>query len=62
VAWLPFGLPPNFNTPFQFTTPSEGIKVMGVLLNTITFTSPFIKEVLQKDVQHVDLFPRMGDV
>jgi len=27
VAWSPFGLPPDFNTPLQFNTPSKGIKV-----------------------------------
>jgi hypothetical protein len=35
---------------------------LGVPLGTITFTSSFIKEALQQDVQHVDLFLRMGDV
>ncbi len=29
VAWSPFGLPPNFNTPSQVSTPSQGIKVLG---------------------------------
>jgi hypothetical protein len=62
VAWSSSGLPPNFNTQSQFTTPFEGIKILGVPLGTITFTSSFIKEALQQDVQHVDLFLRMGDV
>jgi len=62
IAWSPFGLPPNFNTPSQFTTPSKGIKILGVLLSIVIFTSSFIKETLQEDVQHVDLLPRMGDV
>ncbi len=62
VTWSPSGLPPDFNTPSQFTTPSKGIRVLGVLLNTIIFTSSFIKKTLQRDVQHVDLLPRMGDV
>jgi hypothetical protein len=44
VAWSPFGLPPNFNTP------SKGIKISGVLLGNSTFTSSFIKDVLLKDV------------
>jgi hypothetical protein len=39
-------LPLNFNTPSQFTTPSEGIGVLGILLGTVIFTSSFIKEAL----------------
>jgi hypothetical protein len=31
-------------------------------LDTSCFPSSFIKDVLLKDVQHVDLFPKMGDV
>ncbi len=62
VAWSPSGLTPNFNTPSQFTTPTKGIKVLGVPLGTITFTSSFIKKTLQKYARHVDLLLRMGDV
>jgi hypothetical protein len=35
---------------------------VGVSLGIVTFTSSFIKKVLQEDAQHVDLFPRMDDV
>jgi hypothetical protein len=35
---------------------------LKVLLGTLTFTSSFIKYALLDVVQHVDLFPRMGDV
>jgi hypothetical protein len=62
IAWSLSNLPLDFNTPSQFTTPFEGIKILGVLLSIITFTSSFIKETLQKDARHVDLFPKMGDV
>jgi hypothetical protein len=55
-------LPLDFNTPSQFTTPSEGSKVLGVPVGTLTFTSSFIKDALQEDVQHVDLLSIMGDV
>ncbi len=61
-AQSPSSMPPNFNTPSQFTTPFEWIKVVGVSLGIVTFTSSFIKKVLQEDAQHVDLFPRMDDV
>jgi len=56
VAWSPFGLFPDFNTPSQFYTPSKGIKILRVPLGTSSFTSSFIKDVLLKDVRHVDLF------
>jgi hypothetical protein len=55
-------MPPNFNTPSQFITPFERIKVLGVLLGTLIFKSSFIKDALLKDVQYVDLILRMGDV
>ncbi len=46
ITWLPLGLPPNFNTPFQCTTPYEGIRVLGVPLGTLTFTSSFSTDAL----------------
>jgi hypothetical protein len=50
VAWSPFGLPLDFNTPSQFTNPSEGIRILGVPLDTLIFTSSFIKNIMIKDV------------
>jgi len=38
------------------------IRVLGVPLGTSLFISSFIKNVVLKDVRHVNLFPRMGDV
>jgi hypothetical protein len=46
VAWSPSGLPPYFNTSFQFTTPFERIRILGVLLGTLTITSSFVKDAL----------------
>jgi hypothetical protein len=60
--WSPFSLPPNFNTPSQFTTPLKGIQDLGVLLDISSFTSSFIKDALLEVVRHVDFFSRMGDV
>jgi len=40
----------------------EGIRVLGVPLGTLIFTSSFIKDALLEDARHVDLFPRMDDV
>ncbi len=51
VAWSLSSLPPDFNTPSWFTTPFEGIRVLGVPLGTFIFTSSFIKNVLQKDAR-----------
>ncbi len=63
VTWSHFGSSPNyFNTPSHFTTPSKGIKVFGVPFGISSFTSSFIKYAMLKDVRHVNLFPRMGDV
>jgi len=56
VVWSPFNLPLDFNTP------SKGIRVLGVPLGTLTFTSSFIKDALQEDAWHVDLLFKMGDV
>jgi hypothetical protein len=52
----------DLNTPSQFTTPLEGIRILGVPLGITSFTSTFIKNVMLEDVRHVNLFPRMGDV
>jgi len=61
ATWPPSSLPPNFDTSSLFNTMLEGIKVLGVPLGTSSFTLSFIKDVLLKDVQHVDLFLKMGD-
>jgi hypothetical protein len=50
VMWSPSSLSLNFNTPSQFTTPSKGIRILGVLFNTSLFTSSFIKDALLDDV------------
>jgi hypothetical protein len=62
VTWAPLVLSPNFDTLSQFNTPLEGIKVLGVPLGTSSFKSSLIKNTLLKDVRHVDLLPRLGDV
>jgi hypothetical protein len=57
-----FWLATEFQHPILVTTPSKGVRVLGVPLDILTFTSSFIKDALLKNVQHVDLFFRMGDV
>jgi hypothetical protein len=48
--------------PSQFNTPLKGIKVFGVPFSTSSFKSSFTKYTLLENVQHVDLFPKLGDV
>jgi hypothetical protein len=62
VTWSPSNLLFYFNTPSQFTTPSEGIRVLEVPLGTPSFTSSVIKYALLKYVQYMDLLLKMGDV
>jgi hypothetical protein len=62
IAWSLFCLLPNFITPSKFSTPLQGIIILGIQLGISSFTSSFIKNALLKDVQHIDLFLRMGDV
>ncbi len=62
VTWSPFSLPPNFNTPSQFTIPPKRIRVLGVPLGTSSFTSSFIKDPMLEDVRHVNLLLAMSDV
>ncbi len=37
VTWSFYGLPLNFNTPSQFTTPLKGIRTLGFPLGTSSF-------------------------
>ncbi len=62
VTWSPSYLPPYFNIPSQFTTPLNWIIVLRVPLGISSFTSSFIKDAMSKNVWHVDMFRRMGDV
>ncbi len=39
-----------------------GIRVLGVPLDSFSFTSSFFQDVLDDDVQHIDAFLRLGDV
>jgi hypothetical protein len=55
-------MPPSFNIPYGFYTPSKGIKIFGVPFDTSSFTSSLLKDFLLKDVQNVNLFSTMGDI
>jgi len=60
VVWFPSRLPLRFLPPSSFYTPIKGIRVLGVLLGSISFTSYFLRDVLDYDVQHIDVFQRLG--
>jgi hypothetical protein len=57
-----FWLDTELQHPIPVTTPSKGFRVLGVPFGTLIYTSSFIKDAMLKNVQHVDLFFRMGDV
>jgi hypothetical protein len=42
VVWSPSRLPLRFSLPSSFYILTKGIKVLGVLLGSISFTSSFI--------------------
>ncbi len=46
----------------NFCTPIEGIRILGVPLESFSFTSFFFQDVLDDDVQHINAFLRLGDV
>jgi hypothetical protein len=62
VLHVPLGLQLDFDTSSKFNIPLKGIKVLEVPLDTSSFTSSFVNDALLKNIWHVDLFPRMGDV
>ncbi len=45
----------------KYLFPARGIKVLGVLLGSLSFIFLF-HDVLDDDVQHIDALPRLGDV
>jgi hypothetical protein len=36
--------------------------ILGVLLGLFSFTSFFLHDILDDDVQHINVFPKSGDV
>jgi hypothetical protein len=59
---LGLGLPLSFSPPLGFYTLVEGIKVLGVSLGSLSFTSFFLKEALDDDIQHIDALHESGDL
>jgi hypothetical protein len=56
------GLLLGFFLQLGFYTPIEGIRVLGVLLESLYFTSSLSKDALDDEVQHINAFPSLGDV
>ncbi len=52
----------NFFASIKFLYPYWGIKVLGVPLGSLSFTSFFLQEALDNDVQHMDALPKLEDV
>jgi hypothetical protein len=61
VVWSPLGFPLGLFPPLGFYTLARGIRVLNVLLGFFSFIS-FLQEVLDDDVKHIYVFPRLGDV
>ncbi len=62
VAWSILGLLSGFSFLLSLCTLIRGIMVLGVLLGLFSFTSFFLHDILDNDVQHMNAFPKLGDV
>jgi len=62
ATWFSSRLPLEFSLPLGLCTLVEGIRVLGVLLRSLSFISSFLQEALDDDFQHIDVFPKLGDV
>jgi hypothetical protein len=62
MAWLPFGLPPNFLPLTNFCCHFNGIKVLGVPFGYMFFTSSFLQDTLEENVCHIDMISTLRDV
>jgi hypothetical protein len=59
ITWSFFVMPLHFNTPSQFTTPYEGIRLLRVLLSTLTFISSFTT-LLWEECEYETHIPELG--
>ncbi len=59
---LNLGLPLNFLPPLGFYTLVGGIRVLNVFLRSFSFTSFFLQEALNDDIQHINAFHELGDL
>jgi len=62
VAWSILGLLLGFSFLLSLCTFIRGIMVLGVLLGLFSFTFFFLHDILDNDVQHINAFPKLGDV
>jgi len=61
LAWALFGLPPKFVPPTKLCCPPYDIGMFGIPFGS-TFFFFFLLEVLNKDVWHVNVLLKLGDV
>jgi hypothetical protein len=62
LDWSSFYLAFGFFPPIDFCCPSNNIKIVGILIIFISFSLFFLQDTFDKDVCHVDVLPRLGDV
>jgi hypothetical protein len=62
VTWSSLGLALKFLPPLGFYSLIGGIRVLGVPLRSLSFTSFFLQEALDNDVQHMDALLKLGDL
>jgi hypothetical protein len=58
-TWLPSNLHPDFFSFYWFCCPLIDTKVLGILFG---FTFFFNGILLNEDVRHVEMFPRLRDI
>jgi hypothetical protein len=61
-AWAPSSLPPRFAPPTKFCCSFGGIKILGIPFDFVSFASLFLQKALSEDVQHANVFPKLGDI
>ncbi len=61
TIWSPSTLPPNFSLPFGFCYSFYNIEVLGVPFGFVSFSFSFLKDVLDENVHHANVFLRLGD-
>jgi hypothetical protein len=60
---VPFKPPSWFSLFSNFCWPPNNIKVLGIHFGSTSFvSSSFLQAALEKDVHHIEVLPRLGDV
>jgi hypothetical protein len=59
LAWVSSSLP---HGSVKFYYPLDGVKNFGVPFGSTSFASFLLQKVLDEDVQHVNMFLKLGDI